>query len=227
MFFSLLKKPYRILLLLLLLPALLILGEFAFFAGMTRSAPALQKADLIAVFTGDKGRVEEGFQLANRGYSPDLVISRASSQTLGRFKKKLETSNTFDCVVEDASRTTFENALHTKRIMSGHGMRSVILVTSWDHMPRAYLLLSMLTHGSNVRIQRCTVPTGRLDGTNWYCSSEGWKRAWNEMMKFWGSFYELADYRIRGRVPHRAPNQSQMVTLLRKMLLFDLEPIRS
>jgi uncharacterized SAM-binding protein YcdF (DUF218 family) len=216
------KRPY-IPLFLLLVPALVILGEFTFFVGMIRSHPALQKADLIAVFTGDAGRIEEGFRLANQGYSSHLLVSRATSQSLARYQKKLETSNTFDWMAIDKSRTTFEDALNTKRTMSEQDMHSVILVTSWDHMPRAYLLLLVLSRGSGARIDWSAVPTGSVDATNWYAASEGWKRVYNEMVELWGSLYELASYRVWNTLPKEAPGQSQVVALLREILLFDIK----
>jgi len=208
---------------LLLVPALLVLGEFTFFVEMIRSHPTFHKADLIAVFTGEAGRIEEGFRLANQGYSPHLLVSRASSQSLERYQRKFETPATFDFIAKDKSRTTFEDGLYTKQTILDHGMHSVILVTSWDHMPRAYLLLFVLSLGRGVRIDWCAVPTGSLNATNWYATSEGWKRVYNEMVELWGSLYELAACRVRGRVPKQAPNQSQTVSVLRELLLFDIK----
>jgi hypothetical protein len=66
-----------------------------------------------------------------------------------------------------------------------------------------------------------------LDATNWYCSPEGWKRTYNEMVELWGSLYELTAYCIRGALPQDSPNHSTLVTFLRKALLFELEPIHS
>jgi len=212
---------------LFLLPALLILAEFAYFLQMTRSNPVLHKADLIAAFTGEYGRVEEGFRLADRGLGPYLLVSRASLRKLARYQKRLKSSNTFRCIPEPKARTTFENALHTKRIMSSRGMHSVILVTSWDHMPRSYLLLKIVSYGSGIRIQCERTRTGSLEAANWYRFSKGWKRAYNEMVQLWGSLYEMAAYRIRGRVSPQAPNQTRLVTLLRKLLLFHINQLHS
>jgi uncharacterized SAM-binding protein YcdF (DUF218 family) len=39
--------------------------------------------------------------------------------------------------VEDASRNTFENALESRRILAGHGIDTISLVTHALHMPRA------------------------------------------------------------------------------------------
>jgi uncharacterized SAM-binding protein YcdF (DUF218 family) len=225
--FSFSVGGFSILPLFLLLPALLILGELAFFLSMTHSAQVLEKVDLIAVFSGESGRVEEGYRLANQGYGSHLVISSASLKAVEKYQGKLNRSNDFAPIVEDQARTTLENAFHIKRILSEQGMHSVILVTSWEHMPRSYLLLRILTLGSGIRIQCSSVPTGAIDGDNWYGSLNGWKRAYNEMVELRGSLYELAEYRVRGGLPEEPPNQSTVVALLRKMLLFELQPIRS
>lgn len=220
------KKSFFISLFLFLLPAVLVLGEFCYFLIMTCSDSAPEKADLIAIFTGQGRRLEEGFRLANQGYAGYLVVSSASSASMERYRRKLVGSKTFEILPEDKARTTFENALHTVRIMADRGMRTVILVTSWDHMPRSHLLLRMLSSSENIQIRHSRVSTGRVNATNWYSSTEGWKRAYNEMMELWGSLYEFAAYRIRGALPRDAPNQSAVVNFLREALLFDVETAR-
>src|SRR5207248_5271561 len=40
-------------------------------------------------------------------------------------------------VLEDRSRTTWENAVETRRVLEHHGLKRVLLVTSAAHMPRA------------------------------------------------------------------------------------------
>jgi hypothetical protein len=94
-------------------------------------------------------------------------------------------------------------------------------------MPRSYLLLRILTYSAHIQIQRSRVPTAGLDPTNWYGSPEGWKRTYNEMMELWGSLYELAAYRMRGAFSTDPPKQSAVSAFLRKLLLFELEPIHS
>jgi uncharacterized SAM-binding protein YcdF (DUF218 family) len=210
----------------LLLPALLILIEFAFFLGTVHPDPVREKADMIAVFTGEGARIEHGFDLANQDFGSILLISRASDQSLKRYEKRLKRA-TFECIAEDEARNTFENALYTKRIMRERGVHSIILVTSWDHLPRSYLLLRILTLRSGVRIQVSSVPTGGIDSVNWYRHAVGWKRAYNEMMETWGSLYELASYAITGRLPYRVPSYSGLVKFLRRILLFDLESVRT
>jgi uncharacterized SAM-binding protein YcdF (DUF218 family) len=111
--------------------------------------------------------------------------------------------------------------------MMERGMRSVILITSWDHIPRSYFLLRILTLGSGIRIHRSSTAVGPTDADNWYNSANGWKRLYNEMIELWGSMYELAEYALRGRLPEKPPNQSPVVAFLRKMLLFEIQPIRS
>lgn len=204
-----------------------ILGEFAFFLKMADPDPALQKADLIVVFTGEDGRVEQGFRLAGQGYSSRLVVSSATPRRVKYYLNKTGGNTNFKTIIEDKSRTTFENALFTWKIIAQHGIRSVILVTSWDHMPRSYLLLKILSLGSGLQIQCCGVPTGPVNEGNWRRSALGWKRAHNEMIEFWGSLYEFAQYSIRGSLPEEPPNRCSIMVLFRYALLFQVERVDS
>ncbi len=49
-----------------------------------------------------------------------------------------------DILIEEKSRTTYENAVETKALMQQHGIRSILLVTSAFHMPRAYQTFAAL-----------------------------------------------------------------------------------
>jgi hypothetical protein len=51
-------------------------------------------------------------------------------------------------------------SIHTRTIVKAHGFRSLILVTSWNRMPRSHLLLKAMRIGSNIDIYMHTVHTG-------------------------------------------------------------------
>jgi uncharacterized SAM-binding protein YcdF (DUF218 family) len=218
---------YHIVFFLILIPTVVYISGFAFFLKMTDSDPALEKADLIVVFTGEHGRVEQAFRLAGEGYGSRLVVSSAPSGRVRYYLAKRGGGSNFKTIIEDESRTTFENALYTRKIITRHGIRSVILVTSWDHMPRSYFLLKILSLGSGLQIQRCRVPTGPVNEVNWHRSALGWKRAHNEMIELWGSLYEFAQYSIRGSLPEEPPNRCPIMALLRNAFLFDDEGVDS
>jgi uncharacterized SAM-binding protein YcdF (DUF218 family) len=181
-------------------------------------------ADLIASFQGRDGRTRKAYELAERGYAPALVISPATESQLRRQDRIFGFENPVRRIIEPQARTTFENALYTAQIMQRHDLNSVILVTSWDHMPRSYLLLRIMRLGSDTRIQPYTVATGRLNRHNWHSHLVGWKMVYNEMVQCWGSLMELAQYKISGRVSSTAPGKTGMLTGLKKRLRFEINP---
>lgn len=125
--------------------------------------------------------------------------------------------------MEEKSRTTLENAVYTQRLLEEKGFHSAILITSWDHMPRSYFLLSVMTYASKVTIHPYPVATGNVDQTNWYRNFAGWKMAYNEMVEFWGSLIELARYKITGELPYQVTGKSGLATWLKQLLLFKID----
>ena len=181
-------------------------------------------ADLIVSFQGRDGRTRTAYELADRGYAPALVISPATESQLKIHDRIFGFEKPVRRIIEPRARTTFENALYTAQIMQRHDLNSVILVTSWDHMPRSCLLLRIMCFGSDITIQPNAVATGRLNRHNWHRHLIGWKMVYNEMVQCWGSLMELAKYKISGRVSSTAPGKTGMLTGLKKLLLFEIDP---
>jgi uncharacterized SAM-binding protein YcdF (DUF218 family) len=219
-----LKALRRITFVLVTLPVVLLGLEAGYFARMLSYEADLGKADLIVAFEGREDRAGEAYRLLERSYAPALVISPATERTLQIYEKKFVPSHPFGRIVEDKSRTTLENAVHTKAILHDHEFRSAILVTSWDHMPRSYFLLKVMLLGSDVSVQPSMVATGGFNATNWYRYKTGWKMVYNEMVEFWGSMVELAKYRLSGDLPAEAPGKSGLAGRLKLFLLFDVDP---
>jgi uncharacterized SAM-binding protein YcdF (DUF218 family) len=84
--------------------------------------------------------------LYQQGYAPKLLFSGGNghafqdapkdAQEMTRWAERLGVSKEA-IVVEDLSRTTYENAIETKRLL---GPVSILLVTSASHLPRATAL---------------------------------------------------------------------------------------
>jgi len=218
------KALRRITLAALALPVLLLSLEAGYFAGMLSYEADLGKADLIVAFEGRDNRAAEAYRLLERSYAQNLVISPATERTLRVYEKRYVPSQPFGRIIEDKSRTTLENAVYTKAILKDHAFESAILVTSWDHMPRSYFLLGMLTLGLDIKIQPRMVPTGKLDRANWYRHTAGLKMLYNEMVEFWGSMMELMKYGLTGDLPEEAPGKSSLAGRLKQLLLFDVDP---
>jgi uncharacterized SAM-binding protein YcdF (DUF218 family) len=177
---------------------ILIALEALYFRVIMTAEDRLEPADVIVVFDGSEERCERGYALANSRYAPFLIVSPASVARLRRLAEKYHLVDGIVHLPEPHARSTFENALYTKRILEAQQLTSVILVTSSNHMPRAYLLLRLLTVGSRTRIQMSRVePAGQPFPAGG--AFPGFQKGvLQEMVKVWGSLAQLCLSAVRG-----------------------------
>ena len=180
---------------------------------------------MIVAFEGSYSRVRMAYRLADQAYAPTLVISPASASRLSQYDHSYRPTRRFNKIIEDKARTTFENALYTRKIIKQNGFKTVNLVTSWNHMPRAYLLLKLLLAGSGTRVKPNSVATGKLDQENWFRTIIGWKMIYNEILKTWGSLFEMAQYGLDGQVSITEPGKTNLFIGLKKILLLKIDPL--
>jgi uncharacterized SAM-binding protein YcdF (DUF218 family) len=211
------------LLILLAIPLLLVIFEGGYFLWALGGNKDLQKADLIVVFEGGYDRARSAYKLVDQAYAPTLLISPGTERKLAFYEKKYRPSLAYERVMENKSRTTLENAVHTRELIRENDFRSAILVTSWDHMPRSLFLLRALTLGSGIRIQQHPVNIGSLNHANWYRHRLGWMMVYNEIVEFWGSLIELARYATAGELPAEPPGKSPLAERLKQVLLFTID----
>ena len=208
----------------------------------------IEKADLIAVFTGEKERITAGFQLAQQGYASNLTITGSNKNSFEYyFNKYGSLPSLIEPIISGKSSTTFEDALATKRILQKRKFKSVILVTSTYHLPRAYFLLKTLLLGTNVTIKRYGVNQKEVLGAGSKLTPEGsvikvginskvckaqkleqktqplnLKTACNEMIKFWASLGEMTGYRVSGKLLADIPFCLRMKIFLKSKILFQI-----
>lgn len=175
------------------------------------------------VFMGGAGRAEHGYKLANSGFTKNLTFSPANPEKIRFLEDQFGVLDLgTSLVIEAKARTTFENALYIKEIVNNNGFASIILVTSFHHMPRSHFLLRTMLLGSDVKIIPILVPTETTNETNWFQESMGRKLIANELIKFWGSLFEVGMYAVTGDVPQTSHKEMKVIKFLRSKLLFKI-----
>jgi uncharacterized SAM-binding protein YcdF (DUF218 family) len=131
---------------LVLAAALLGLGFLWFISSVPNEEVALTRdADGIVVLTGGASRVNDAMELMAAGRGKRLLISGLNRST--RIDEVLRLNPEFArvvscCVDFDRSLNTLGNAVETKRWAENRGFRTLIVVTSNYHMPRALAEIS-------------------------------------------------------------------------------------
>ena len=96
----------------------------------------LEHADVIVVLGGESGqRVVGAAELYHRGVAPRVFVTGSGDG--GLIARRLEMAGVPGVACEAESRSTYENAVMTRKALEASAPRSVMLVTSWYHTGRA------------------------------------------------------------------------------------------
>ena len=194
------KKVFKYIVILSSFLGILILGEAIYFYQILSRNFNPEKADLIVVFPGAPGRIPAAYDLLQNGYADNLAAPGITLKNLKRYDKKYGSSHAGKHILDNKSRTTFEDALYARLVVEKNDFKSIILVTSNYHLPRSYFLLRTLLTGFDVDLKIYGVAKNDDYVTSLLKTSWGRKMIINEMAKFWVSLFEMVSYKITGKL---------------------------
>ena len=157
----------------------------------------LEKADAIAVFSGDSGpRTERAVELLKEGYADYLILSGGKvydDVTMAELMKNHAIKLGVDeskILIDDEASTTNENAEFTRDIIEENNFKSVIVVTSDYHTRRSKLAMeksleNILIDGEKVSV---TVTPSKEEKftTKWWTSGDSVLMVISEYLKLMG-----------------------------------------
>jgi uncharacterized SAM-binding protein YcdF (DUF218 family) len=180
------------------LAALLFAAGFAWFVWKVPDAEAVlqRNADGIVVLTGGSSRVVDGIELLAAGRGQRLLISGVHRATnRGEISRVTpEHEQVLRCCVDldRSAMNTLGNAIGTRRWAGDRGFRSLIVVTSNYHMPRAIAELShQMPH---VTLIPFPVLSDRMRTDAWWTHGATAKLLFSEYVKY---IYALVRMRLR------------------------------
>ena len=122
-------------------------------------------ADVIIVLSGGEDRVEHGVRLYQQDYADKLLFTGVGSRSMYRQALSLGITED-DILLEERSRTTFENAKYSVEIVRAQGFQSAIIVTSPTHTRRSSIIFAEFFEGVDLTV--CSVPYDLSIADKWW-----------------------------------------------------------
>ena len=159
-----------------------------------REPVALRSADAIVVLTGGASRLNDGVQLLADGYGRRLLITGVNrTTTADELRRTLPaTPALMECCVDIGHKAlnTWGNAIEAAEWARARSFRSLLVVTSTWHMPRALFEMGRLL--PDVELIAYPVVTDRMLDAQWWTEPQTAKLLLKEYLK-----YMMAQAKIR------------------------------
>ena len=153
----------------------------------------LEQSEAIVALTGGNDRIKEAIRLLEENKAPRLFISGVNGNVTGfHLLKEVAPEIQEKIELDHWAKTTRMNAIETAEWMQKNNIHSIILVTSFYHMPRS--LLEIKRAIPNLKVSPFAVfPKSFGESTNWLHTRYAWQ-LFLEYHKF------LVDYFFKGVV---------------------------
>jgi uncharacterized SAM-binding protein YcdF (DUF218 family) len=167
--------------------AALAAGFFWYASQVALTEPALERAaDGIVALTGGPERIGDAVELLAAGHGKRLLITGVNRTTradeISRLMPRYQLM--FSCCIDldHSAVNTIGNAIETRRWANEHGFRSLVIVTSSYHMPRA---MAELAHQMpELTLIPYPVITERQRAAPWWTSAASTKTLVFEYLKY-------------------------------------------
>lgn len=148
------------------------------------------QADAIVVISGGETvfRVATGAELYHNGYSSRIIMSGGGRQTLRYTDADLMRMEAEDrgvpsssILLENKSKSTYDNAVYVKEIVLNNQFKSILLVTSNFHTRRASYIFNKVFEDTEVEITTVAAMDPEFISDSWWKSHEGQQKALTEL----------------------------------------------
>ncbi len=160
---------------------IILLIQFIYYVHVIQEPSILpSETDMVLVYSVDPIRIPAGINLARQYHASYFMVSDKGLHDLQNEIKKYGKPGTAQIFLEGEATTTDQNARFSAPMIRSLPVKTVILVTSWAHMPRALFLTRNYLFGSPVKVYPFPADS----------TPPGWWREnvfWQEYVKFWGS----------------------------------------
>jgi uncharacterized SAM-binding protein YcdF (DUF218 family) len=167
--------------------AVLLIGFFGFVQSLDRTEPRLlPKGDGIVALTGGPDRIPDAVGWLAQGHGERLLISGVGTQVsldqLAQTSPRLRGWLACCIDLDRQARNTVGNAEETRRWALARGYRSLVVVTSSYHMPRA--MVELQRSMPDMHLIAAPVVTERLQGLQYWRDPSLLKILGQEYAKF-------------------------------------------
>lgn len=155
---------------------------------------SVEKSDALIVLGGEiKGeRTKRAVELYNQGFAGTLIFSDGTDLSWRTKAVDEMTALASELGVPDSeikketdSRSTYENAVYSKKLMQGNGFKSAIVVTTDWHSKRSKFIFDKVFAGSDIKLTYANAPDDRIDSLkDWWKDSEKQQIVLTEWAKF-------------------------------------------